>query len=49
MPANTKDKGIKFSELFQKAVDSHIDHDRRDAWNFKGKVKFILFKVTARM
>jgi integrase len=42
MPANMKDKGIKFSVLAQEAVDWYINHDRRDVRNFKGRMKFIL-------
>ena len=42
MPANMKDKGIKFSVLAQEAIDWYINHDRRDLRNFKGRMKFIL-------
>jgi len=42
MPANMKDKGIKFSLLAQEAIDWYINHDRRDVRNFKGRMKFIL-------
>jgi hypothetical protein len=39
MPANMKDKGIKFSVLAQEAIDWYINHDRRDVRNFKGRMK----------
>jgi integrase len=42
MPANMKDKGIKFSVLAQEAIDWYVNHDRRDVRNFKGRMKFIL-------
>ena len=42
MPANMKDKGIKFSVLAQEAIDWSVNHDRRDVRNFKGRMKFIL-------
>lgn len=42
MPANLKDKGIKFSVLAQEAIDWYVNHDRRDVRNFKGRMKFIL-------
>ncbi len=42
MPANMKDKGIKFSMLAQEAIDWYVNHDRRDVRNFKGRMKFIL-------
>jgi integrase len=42
MPANMKDKGIKFSVLAQEAIDWYVSHDRRDVRNFKGRMKFIL-------
>ena len=42
MPANMKDKGIKFSVLAQEAIDWYVNHDRRDVRNFKGRMKLIL-------
>ena len=42
MPANMKDKGIKFSVLAQEAIDWYVNHDRRDIRNFKGRMKLIL-------
>jgi site-specific recombinase XerD len=42
MPANMKDKGIKFSVLTQEAIDWYVSHDRRDVRNFKGRMKSIL-------
>jgi hypothetical protein len=42
MPANMKDKGIRFSVLAQEAIDWYVNHDRRDVRNFKGRMKFIL-------
>jgi site-specific recombinase XerD len=42
MPANMKDKGIKFSVLAQEAIDWYVNHNRRDVRNFKGRMKFIL-------
>jgi site-specific recombinase XerD len=42
MPANMKDKGIKFSVLAQEAIDWYVNHDRRDLRNFKGRMNFIL-------
>ena len=42
MPANMKDKGVKFSVLAQEAIDWYINHERRDIRNFKGRMKFIL-------
>ncbi|HEX4030551.1 MAG TPA: site-specific integrase [Terracidiphilus sp.] len=42
MPANMKDKGIKFSVIAQEAIDWYVNHDRRDVRNFQGRMKFIL-------
>jgi hypothetical protein len=42
MPANMKDKGIKFAVLAQEAIDWYVNHDRRDVRNFKGRMKLIL-------
>jgi hypothetical protein len=42
MPANMKDKGIRFSVLAQEAIDWYVNHDRKDVRNFKGRMKFIL-------
>src|SRR5260370_35532010 len=42
MPANMKDKGIKFSVLAQEGIDWHVNHNRRDVRNLKGRMKFIL-------
>ncbi|GAC1420251.1 MAG: site-specific integrase [Acidobacteriaceae bacterium] len=42
MPANMKDKGIKFSVLAQDAIEWYVNHDRRDVRNFNGRMKLIL-------
>ncbi|HEX4757858.1 MAG TPA: hypothetical protein VH308_07740 [Terracidiphilus sp.] len=42
MPANMKDKGIRFSVLAKEAIDWYVSHDRRDVRNFKGRLKFIV-------
>jgi hypothetical protein len=42
MPANMRDKGVRFSVLAQEAIEWYINHDRRDVRNFKGRMKFIL-------
>jgi len=42
MPANMKDKGVRFSVLAQEAIDWYINHERKDVRNFKGRMKFIL-------
>ena len=42
MPANMKDKGVRFSVLAQEAIDWYVNHDRKDIRNFRGRMKFIL-------
>jgi len=42
MPANMKDKGVRFSVLAQEAIELYINHERKDVRNFKGRMKFIL-------
>jgi hypothetical protein len=39
MPANMKDKGIRFSVLTQEAIAWYVNHDRRDVPNFPLKVR----------
>jgi integrase len=42
MPANMKQKGLRFSVIAQEAIDWYESHDRRDVRNFKGRMKIIL-------
>lgn len=42
MPANMKDKAVKFSVLAQEAIDWYVNHDRKDVRNFKGRMKFVV-------
>ena len=48
MPANMKDKGIKFSVLAQEAINWYINRARRDVRNFKGRMKYILEAFSVR-
>lgn len=42
MPANMRDKGIKFSVLAQEAIDWYVNHERRDLRNFSGRMRFVI-------
>lgn len=42
MPANMRQKGIKFSAIAQDAIGWYVSHDRKDVRNFKGRMKNII-------
>ena len=42
MPANLRQKGIKFTAIAQDAIEWYQSHDRRDTRNFKSRMKAIL-------
>ncbi len=42
MPANVKDKGIKFKLIAQEAIEWYANHERRDLRNFKSRMALIV-------
>ena len=42
MPANMRQKGIKFSLIAQDAINWYASHDRKDLRNFRSRMKIIL-------
>ena len=42
MPANVKDKGIKFKVIAQEAIQWYANHERRDLRNFKSRMALIV-------
>ena len=42
MPANMRQKGIKFSVIAQDAIDWYESHDRKDVRNFRSRMRTIL-------
>jgi hypothetical protein len=42
LPANVKDKGIKFKVIDQEAIEWYVNHERKDLRNFKSRMAFIV-------
>ena len=42
MPANVKDKGIKFKVIAQEAIEWYANHERKDLRNFKSRMALIV-------
>jgi hypothetical protein len=38
LPANVKDKGIKFKVIAHEAVEWYLNHERKDVRNFKSRM-----------
>jgi hypothetical protein len=49
MPANMRQKGIKFSAIAQDAIDWYENHDRKDVRIFKSRMKTILDAFSHRI
>ncbi len=49
MPANLRERGVKFEVLGRDAVEWYIEHGRKDVRNFRTRMKFILDDFGARI